>query len=358
LAHRGNIFWEKGEIERDDMPRTISLIAIIFFTVFSELCSAQVIRPQPRINEPIFRVNPNRKVSIFQTSYHGWQDSWVLKNGKAEVVVVPTIGRIMQFRLIGQEGVFWENRALDGRKPTPFSSEWTNFGGDKTWPSPQADWPAFISRAWPPPQAFDSMPVTAVADERSLILTSPVDPQYGVRTVRRIQLDHSEPTMTISTTFEKVQGKPVKIGIWVISQLKDPEVVFMPVPPTSRFSAGYTAFSKEIPPSLRVEKNLLSMKRDSQKEYKIGGDGNSLIWLGKECGLLIDSPRVADAQYPDEGSSMEIYTNPDPLPYVELETLGPVKELKPGDAISRVNKYTLFRRTSETPAAEVRNLFK
>src|SRR5947207_10963864 len=52
----------------------------------------------------------------------------------------------------------WENRTLDGIKPEPESKEWGNFGGDKTWPAPQSDWPKLTSRAWPPPVAFDSMP--------------------------------------------------------------------------------------------------------------------------------------------------------------------------------------------------------
>ena len=64
------------------------------------------------------------------------------------------------------------------------------------------------------------------------------------------------------------------------------------------------------------------------------------------------SPRVAGAEYPDQGSSAEIFTGPDPAAYVELETFGPLSTMKVGDTIQRTNKYTLSRRTREDPELE------
>jgi hypothetical protein len=61
-------------------------------------------------------------------------------------------------------------------------------------------------------------------------------------------------------------------------------------------------------------------------------------------------------EYPDDGCSAEIYTNPDPLPYVELEMLGPLTKLVLGDKITRTSSYTLLRRTEVDPELEVRRL--
>src|SRR5712671_5823512 len=78
---------------------------------------------------------------LVHTNYHGWSNSILVSNGRVEAVIVPAIGRVMQFRLAGDEdGPFWENRTLNGRKPDPESNDWGNFGGDKAWPAPQADW--------------------------------------------------------------------------------------------------------------------------------------------------------------------------------------------------------------------------
>jgi hypothetical protein len=98
--------------------------------------------------------------------------------------------------------------------------------------------------------------------------------------------------------------------------------------------------------------------RNPKAPHKIGLDGGSMLWVGNRHILRIDSPRVPKGDYPDKGSSTEIYTSADPLPYIELETLGPVHLMKPGDKIERVNTYTLFRRTRPTPEAEARAIFK
>src|SRR5205085_7228295 len=130
----------------------------------------------------------------------GWPNSYLIANEAAEVIVVPLIGRVMQFRLAGEtEGPFWENRAMDGKSPIPQSKEWGNFGGDKTWPAPQEDWPKVTPRAWPPPVTFDSMGVEGSVEGKELRLISAVDPHYGIRTERVITLDESRPEMSIKT---------------------------------------------------------------------------------------------------------------------------------------------------------------
>ncbi len=82
-------------------------------------------------------------------------------------------------------------------------------------------------RAWPPPATFDSVPLQGSATDSGVEMLSPVDPTYGIRVRRRIELDPSQPVMTITTTFEKVIGDPVKVGIGVITQLRDPQRVFV-----------------------------------------------------------------------------------------------------------------------------------
>jgi hypothetical protein len=304
----------------------------------------------------------NRTITL--TNYHGWLEAYVVSNGKVEAVVVPTIGRVMQFGFVGEEGVFWENRALDGRivdgRPLQWSSgQWGNFGGDKTWPSPEADWGRFTGRkSWRPPPAFDGMPAEARVEGDTLTLSSPVDPFYGIRTRRRIRLHSSKPEMTITTTYERVTGETAKIGVWVITQLNEPAGLFAPSPAKSVFTNGYTLLGKDHPPSVKATNGLISLLRDAKGAYKIGLDADSLLWVGAKHTLRIDSPRRRGAEYPDKGSTTEIYTNPDPLQYIELETLGPLRLMKPGDTIEHRNTYTLKRRSLPTPEAEARAEFR
>jgi hypothetical protein len=280
----------------------------------------------------------------------GWDRAFTISNGKVEALIVPGIGRVMQFRMVGANGPFWEDPALRGRVPDPASAEWLNFGGDKTWPAPQADWGTVTPRQWPPPIAFDAMPVEMSVRRDALVMTSPVDPHYGIRTERVVELEPGKAVMKVTTIYTKVEGAPVRVGIWIITQLRDPVGVYARVPARSLFSEGYGRQFGEVPPAgLSVHRGVLSLTRHRQQATKIGMDTDRLVWVGETQVMRIDSPRIPGAEYPDEQSSAEIYTNPDPKAYVELEMLGPLHLLKQGDQISQTNRYTLSRRTSGTP---------
>jgi hypothetical protein len=300
---------------------------------------------------------PKSNERVTRITYHGWTNSLVLANPSAQVVIVPAIGRVMQFGLLGQAGVLWENRALDGGLPDWNSPEWANFGGDKAWPAPEAQWATFTLRAgWRPPPAFDAMAFDArVEPEGDVTLISAVDPFYHIRVQRRIHLDPTLPVMTIKTTYERTSGSPIRVGIWTITQLADPAGLYAPLPQKAR-GVGYVLFSKDHPTRVSAKKGLLSLERDKKAGHKIGCESASLLWVGPACSLRIDSPRAADAEYPDQNSSAKIYTNPDPLPYVELEMLGPLQIIQSGGRIEQVNTYTLIPRTEGKPEAEARRI--
>lgn len=299
----------------------------------------------------------NPAITVSRTNYHGWPGSLRISNGKVEVIVVPAIGRVQQFGFAGEAGVFWENRALDG-DPATWDQGWINFGGDKTWPSPEAEWGRFTGKKeWQPPPAFDGMAHEAkIQPNGDVLLISPVDRFFGLRVTRRVRLDPLKPILTVATSYERTGDKSIEVGIWVITQFKEPVGVFAPIPKEAGMAGGYVLLGKETPPSLQIENGLLRLTRHPKQPFKIGTEAGSLLWVGKDCACRIDSPRLPGAVYPDQSSSAEIYTNPDPLPYVELEMLGPLHTMKAGDKIQRTNVYTLFRRTETAPEAEARKL--
>jgi len=290
-----------------------------------------------------FAVKADTTVKITRADYHGWKNCCFVRNAQAEIVIVPDVGRIMQFHFLGEAGPFWENRKLDGKSPDPASTEWGNFGGDKTWPAPQADWPRIAGREWPPPAAFDSMPVEASVRGDAVELISPVDPRYGIRTRRFVRLDPEKPVMTVTTTYEKVEGSSSTVSVWIITQCADPRLIRVPVPRPGLFEKGYNLQCEHVPPGLKLEGGEITLTRDPKTPHKIGNDAGSLLWVGGKFSLRIDSPRVAGAAYPDNQSSAEVYTNPDSLPYVELELLGPLRTLSVGDKTSQTSVYTLIR---------------
>lgn len=281
-------------------------------------------------------------VTIDKKPYHEWADAISMTNGVATVVVVPSIGRVMAFGLNGKvETPFWNNRTLDG-KPVVAGKEWINFGGDKSWPAPQSEWQKIVAPtqggSWPPPWGFDASVNVATIKGEQIELLSPVDISFGIRVRRLITLDKTKAEMTIQTTYEKMTGDPRRVAVWTITQLQSPKEA------TATIASGTWKKQSDAPPhNLQNKPNLVSIDRDPAKSVKIGTNGNILTWRG-DVTLEIEvlqQPNEPNSVWPDEGCKIEIYTNPDPLPYVELETLGPLHTLKVGDRISATNRYRL-----------------
>jgi hypothetical protein len=292
------------------------------------------------------------QVQVEKVTWHGWAEAVVLKNPTAAIVIVPSIGRVMNFSFIdksGQptEGPIWNNRVMDGKPVDPSSQQWGNFGGDKSWPELQSEWPTVQKRGWPPPTAFDSASDTIEIKGTQVTLTTPVDASYGIRETRVINLDKTAPVMTITTTYEKVQGDPIKTGIWTITQLISPENIYAEIPAKSVFENGYTNLSPAPIFELERQADRVRVRRDPAKSTKMGTDGNWLQWTGGGISLKIErtSTPPEGAEWPDKGTRLNIYTNPDRggQPYIEMEVMGALQVMKPGDKASSSNRYTLTR---------------
>jgi len=293
-------------------------------------------------------------VTVTRIHYHGWPDSYLIANALVEAVVVPAVGRVMQLRLAGdRQGTFWENRSLDGQLHNAASDQWMNFGGDKCWPAPQAAWGKQQGRDWPPPPAFDSRPMTAVAGECGLTLTSAIDPDYGIEVVRHVELEAGRPAMRISTEFRKIHGDAVRVGVWTITQMREPDRVSILLPAMSKFADGYIRLMESAPAELKIDGRLLSFVRHATAHVKIGTEAASLAWVGTNSVVRIDVERKP-GEYPGDGCVTEVYTNPGTLSYVELETLGPLTAVHSGDRIELTTVYTILPRSTADPEEEAR----
>jgi lysophospholipase L1-like esterase len=297
--------------------------------------------------------------------FHGW-NAIVLRNPVVEAIVVPEIGRVMEFNLLdgkgGAQGPFWKNPAF-GKDLKPDGEGWINPGGDKAWPAPQTNWRKITGRGWPPPKTFDAAPYTASIKDSGLELVSLINSNYGIRIRRMISLDPLKPVMTIQTVYERmpdkndqdkeVQGAELPVGVWTITQLNPPERAFILLPEHSALPQGYISFlpaAPATPKNLSINGRLLSVSRDPKDDTMLGSDGETLLWVGDGPDLLIEnkSPQAPDAtaQWPEQGSHSSIYTNGgDSAKYIELELLNSLHALKPGQDASMKTTYTLVART-------------
>ncbi|MCS7309327.1 MAG: DUF4380 domain-containing protein, partial [Armatimonadetes bacterium] len=182
---------------------------------------------------------------VERTSYKGWEGAYRLSNGVVEVVVVPSIARIVHYSFIGEPNVLWLNPATEGKPVQP--GEWQNHGGDKAWIWPQDEWERRTGRGWPPPSATDQVPHQAeVLEGKGVRLSSPLVAGYGVRLVREIRLEPTGTRVHIRTFLEKVRdGAEFPVAAWVVAQLPVPDLMLARLHPDTTLSEGYKLFNPE-----------------------------------------------------------------------------------------------------------------
>lgn len=292
---------------------------------------------------PLPEAGARAEVRVERVSYHGWPEAYRLSNGTVDLVVVPEIGRIMRYGYLGRPNVLWENAGLRGKTLDPArpSPEWVNFGGDKLWPAPQ-------SAYWPPDPHLDGAPqsVTIVSGTR-LRMESPRSAKLGIRFVRVIALADSGTGVRIRNTVVNDSRDEVEVSVWEVTQIGEPAWAALDLYRRGRFPRGYHVFPDSAPAAgaVAVRRGEVRLRRDPKQGGKIGADSPRGQARARVGGVVftVSAPLERGAPYPDQGCAQEIWSNPDPLRYMELELLGPIVRLRPGAARTLETRWRLER---------------
>lgn len=288
-------------------------------------------------------------------------EAYLLTNGTLEAVIVPALSsRLMVLRFVGKENVLWN--APEG---TDFKKgEWANWGGEKAWPSLQADWALFTNPAWPPHPTYDGLSHQAqMLTGGQLETVGPVMVGWGVRATRTFGFDKATGELVISTTFTKVAGEPRFIAAWNVVQVPQPDALYIPVNPKSPYQDSAYWFGGVIPKEAnRTEvgdDGLLLYKPTPEGGYKFGTDARVANAAGVkgDVALILRSEKK-NAPYPEgaEGSGFPItvWNNGSATPalrYNEIEVMSPLTNLKRGTSFTHVLRLHLLRLPSTDPIA-------
>ncbi len=349
---------------------------------------------------------------VQNVDYHGWK-CVELSNGRIDVVVAPQLGgRIIQLRL-GDVEVLWVNPKLAGKvvlyatgriadaatqKKPP---DWANYGGDKLWPAPQGfDRPD----QWPGPPdpvhkggtvdngKYELTVLASGPAEAAVRMASPRDLYAGIRFIREIRVRPRTTTVELTATMVNVVDRPVRWGIWQVTQhaghvgtkgaairwdrSKADVQAWSPLDPASRYPKGYyVMFGPKDNPQFLVDDALAAagvklFRLDYQ--YRVGkvGSDNTDGWLAvthQRSGVLYAHtfPPAATRDHPD-GASVEFWASgpgqiqlgdktvelaaSEPL-LIESEVLSPFADLEPGKRFSYATQIHLARGTG--PVANV-----
>lgn len=264
-----------------------------------------------------------------------------LANGVARLWVVYGVGpRIVHYS--GRGGVNVLAETPEATIETPLGS-WKPYGGHRLWAAPES-----MPRSYVP----DNTEVAVERlGERSVRLTSLAEPWTSIRKEMSVSLAAESAAVIIEHRITNAGAWPITLAPWAITMLHPGGTAFLPHEPRRTWAEcidparpvvlwHYTDLSDPRwtlgPRFIRLRSNPAAIE-----PQKIGAL-NRAGWLGyaRDGALFVKAaPYRATAQYPDFGCNVEIYAGGDVM---ELETLGPLTSLAPGESATHAERWALF----------------
>ncbi len=286
----------------------------------------------------------SENASIERIEYRGWKNCWRLSDGAVDLVVTSDVGpRIIRFGFTGGENMFKESEAEAGKTG---GAEWRSYGGHRLWHAPES-----VPRTyWP-----DNTAVTAEKRGEWLVVTAQVEGNTGIRKEVRVRLTAAsagEGRAEIVHVLHNENLWAVELAPWAITVMAEGGTAVMPLPPRGRHEdnllptcsmAMWAYVNMSDPRWSWLEKHVLLRQDVKAKGPQKIGLRSPAGWLAYAVkgNLFIKKAAFSEgAAYPDMGSNIECFTNPDML---ELETLGPLCRIEPKASVEHREEWALIR---------------
>ncbi len=281
-------------------------------------------------------------------AYGAWQHCIALDNGCINLVAALDAGpRILHFGLNGQGN---ELKVFDKTAPKAGTKLWRAMGGHRFWYTPEKT-----------PYVPDNQPVDWQAwGANGFKLIQKPERASGLQKTLGIRMHANLPRVIVSHRLTNLGRRTRSVGAWGLTVLKPGGEVLLPLPRRGRFSddvrvAGSLAlwpYTDLADKAWRFGTDLLHFKIGSKNRtpQKIGiWSAQGWIAYRRDSKLLVIGSRpVPKKKYPDHGSNVETWAKND---NVELETLGPVTPLRPGQSLEHVQTWSL-RKCDRGPSTD------
>lgn len=224
------------------------------------------------------------------------------------------------------------------------------FGGHRLWHSPEA-----MPRSYVP----DNDPIEIAEIANGVRLIQQVEAFTGIRKSLEITLATDRPAVTVKHTLENCGAWPVELACWALTQLRQGGLAALPQTAHKLDEPGLLPNRNLVLwPYTRLADPRLSLNDDFvfiaaqplQPPVKVGYL-NRHGWLGYLTGgvFFVKKFDVHEGQpHVDFGCNAESYCNDR---FIEVESVGPLVQIEPGQATSHIEEWTLHRAaaTPQTP---------
>lgn len=273
------------------------------------------------------------RVTVDRRSDDRWDEAIVVSNGTIELLAPTSVGpRIVH---VGFEGGANEFRAFDERRES-----WPLIGGHRLWHAPEKE-----SRTHLP----DLDPVEVALLDDGVELRRSAHERTGIEKAITVRMAATGPSVELEHELTNRGEWPIEFAPWAISVLPPGGTAVVPVtaqadPDSLLPDRSVTYWPYASPGDDRIEygESVLTVSGDPEREdpLKIGASGGDgwVAYVEDGHAFRKDFEYAPTETYPDTDSGVEVYTDGEIL---ELETLGPLRTVEPGESVEHVETWTL-----------------
>lgn len=278
-------------------------------------------------------------VKITKIKHLGWDNCVKISNGVVELIVTTDVGpRIIHYGFIGGPN---HMKVFDEQAGKTNADEWMSYGGHRLWHSPEE---------MPRTYDEDNVPCEWKKIENGIWTRSAMDQWTQVEKELEITLDPLTSKVTINHRITNLNAWDIELAVWCLTVMAPggleiiPQITDGPKLLPNRSIALWTYTKMNDPRVQWLDKYIfISQDVNAKTPFKIGLPVPA-GWAGyANFGELFVKrfDYIEDALYPDFGyCSYETYTNAD---MIELETLSPLWQIGPSDAIEHLEVWELYR---------------
>ena len=283
-------------------------------------------------------------VKIEKTEWRGWPDCYRMSNGSMELIVTSDIGpRIMRCGFEGGTNLFKVYEDQAGKSGEP---DWQLRGGHRVWIAPEHRVLTY---------APDNSPVAVEVQEGALIATADPEPTTGIQKQLIVRMNATEAKAEVTHRYRNTLPFAIEFAAWAPTMMAQNGTAVTGFPPRGTHPENLEPSNPLImwpftdlrdPRWIFLRKYLVLRQDPANRNPTKLGHFNTNTWAAYLLGsdLFVKKCQAAPGlSYPDMGSSYQTFTRDDML---EMETLGPITCVAPGEWLEHKEQWFLYRNIS------------
>lgn len=289
----------------------------------------------------LLTANAEGPVRVEKTEYRGWANCYRVSNGEVELIVTGDVGpRVIRFGFVGGQNLFKEYPEQLGKSG---EEKFQLRGGDRVWKAPED-----AIATWAP----DNVAVEVQITPSGLIAREPTEPLTRLQKEIEVSL---APTGTSAQVKHRITNRslfPLEFSPWALTMMAQGGTVVSGFPPRGKHPINLEAtnplimwaYTNLADPRWKFTRKYLTLRQDpnnndAQKLGLFNAETWAAYFLNGEA-FLKQTKADPTKTYPDFGASFETFTNSE---FLEVETLGPLTRLQPGQTVELSETWLLFR---------------